>query len=241
MDLLFSDKLAPITSHMGFIEAECEVVAKHFVDWEQEIKSKWGQYVESYPVSESIESVLRRLLPLVTSPRTRYLLIPTRSRWTAYLDNGYRGTDPSAISYLARRIKCRSIFMVAAPHTLSKTGIPRRGRQGAVIFELYGPDDTDWLNHIRSIRAFNDAGKWEFHERGAMLPFENPEAYGARYIRDRFTFEMLRDYLKALGLSPFEEDFYLPPDDNVARLIELRGKLPPKMKEFTLEQVRANY
>jgi hypothetical protein len=29
-------------------------------------------------------------------------------------------------------------------------------------------------------------------------------------VRDRFTFEMLKDYLRHLGLSPFEENFYLP-------------------------------
>jgi hypothetical protein len=56
-------------------------------------------------------------------------------------------------------------------------------------------------------------------------------------VRDRFTFEMLKDYLRHLGLSPFEEDFYLPPG-SCAWLIQKTGTFAPSHKEYTLEEAR---
>lgn len=242
MDLLFDDEMAPITSAMGFFETPFHVVAKEFTEWMNEIKTSRGicpVTVESRSVAGNLREVLRSLLPLTTGMSCRFLLIPTDSQWTAYLANNLHGTDGSAVGYLPRRIGCRSIHIVAIPHTLKKVGVPRRGRQGAVILTVHGPEETDFQNWIREIRAFNDAGRWKFDQLGTPFPFERVEAYTARRRRDRFTLEMMRDYLNELGMSPFEEDFYLPPGNDRALLVELAGDLPPQYKEYNLEQARA--
>ena len=54
------------------------------------------------------------------------------------------------------------------------------------------------------------------------------------------TFDMLREYLRHLGLSPFEEDFYLP-EGTPAWLVEKKGPVSPKDKEYTLAQVREDF
>jgi len=86
----------------------------------------------------------------------------------------------------------------------------------------------------------NDGGRWVFGQSGEPFPFEKLEHYQARRVRDRFTFDMLKDYLRHLGLSPFEEDFYLPAGAP-AWLVEKTGPVVPAHKEYTLAQARENF
>ncbi|HEY0096744.1 MAG TPA: hypothetical protein VGB96_20600 [Archangium sp.] len=126
--------------------------------------------------------------------------------------------------------------VVAVPHTY-RNG---EGRYGAVMLEVYGPHQTDWLNYVRALGASNDGGRWVFDQSGEPFPFEKLEQYQARRVRDRFTFDMLKEYLRHLGLSPFEEDFYLP-DGAPAWLVERKGPVAPTHEEFTLAQARADF
>lgn len=241
MRLLFDDKLAPLTSAMGFFEADHYIAVESFVKWCQEIDEPHGVSIVRRAVTGNLEDVLRTLLPFSREGQNRFLFIPTTSHWTAYVANSSLGTDQSAVGYMAERLGCRSMYTVAIPHTLSKIGTPRRGRQGALILDVYGPEKTEWLNLIRSIALFNDAGKWEFQVSGTPFPFERTGQYAARRRKDRFTFDMLQDYLAELGLSPFEESFYLPPDKGAAELVELSGGYLSKLTELTLEQAREHY
>jgi hypothetical protein len=48
------------------------------------------------------------------------------------------------------------------------------------------------------------------------------------------------EYLRHLGLSPFEEDFYLP-QGAPAWLVERKGPVAPNYEEFTLAQAREEF
>jgi hypothetical protein len=232
--LLLGDRWAPMTSEMGFLEARAEYAARAFASWQAGLQAPRGISVQVRPVSGSLEQALSALLPLTDAERQRYLFMPTRSSWTAYLDNGWRGTDAaSAMGYMAEAIGCRGLRVVAVPHTLRKD----KGRYGAMMLEVYGPHKTDWLNYLRTICAANDGGRWVFEQSGQPFPFEKLERYQERRVRDRFTFDMLKDYLHHLDLDPFEEDFYLP-ERGPAWLVERVGPVLPTQKEFTLAQVR---
>jgi hypothetical protein len=126
--------------------------------------------------------------------------------------------------------------VVAVPHTLRDD----KGRHGAVMLELYGPKETHWLNYLRTLYVSNDGGRWVFGQSGEPLPFEKQERYQARKVRDRFTFDMLEEYLHHLGLSPFQEDFYLPQGSS-AWLVEKTGPVVPAQKEYTLAQAREDF
>lgn len=232
--LLLDDRWAPVTSEMGFLETDAEHAARAFVSWREGLLAPRGMTVQMRPVSGPLESVLSTLLPLSTPESLRELLIPTRSTWTAYLDNAPRGTDAaSPMAYMARTLGCRGLRVVAIPNTYRKG----TGRYGAVMFEVYGPHQTSWINTVRALGATNDGGRWVFDQFGEPFPFERVEQYQARRVQDRFTFDMLKDYLHHLGLSPFEEDFYLP-DGAPAWLVERKGPVLPNQKEYTLAQVR---
>jgi hypothetical protein len=232
--LLLDDRWAPVTSVMGFLEADAQTAARAFAAWQGGLFATDGITVEVRTVTGSLEQVLASLLPLTDSERQRHLFIPTQSPWTAYLDNSHRGTDAaSAMSYMAETLGCRGLRVVAVPHTYRKG----QGRYGAVMLDVYGPHRTTGLNYVRALGASNDGGSWVFDQFGEPFPFEKVERYQARRVRDRFTFDMLQEYLGHLGLSPFEERFYLP-EGTPAWLVEKTGPLVRARKEYTLAQAR---
>ncbi|WP_146209861.1 hypothetical protein [Vitiosangium sp. GDMCC 1.1324] len=233
--LLLDDRWAPVTSEMGFLEAGAEHAARAFAAWQGGLFG--GITVEVRSVSGSLEQALSTLLPLTDMERRRYLFVPTRSAWTAYVDNGWRGTDVfGPVSYMAERLGCRGLRVVAVPNTIQKD----KGRYGAVMLEMFGPRRTTGLNYVRTLAVSNDGGRWVFDQSGEPFSFEKLEQYQARRLRDRFTFDMLKEYLRHLGLSPFEEDFYLP-EGAPAWLVERKSPVSPKHKEYTLAQVREDF
>ena len=235
--LLLDDRWAPITSEMGFLEIDTEHAARAYAAWQGRLLKPRGIAVDVRPVSGSLEQTLSALLPLTTPETRRHLFVPTRSPWTAYVENGWSGTDAaSSMSYMARTVGCRGMRVVAVPHTY-RNG---EGRYGAVMLEVYGPHQTDWLNYVRALGASNDGGRWVFDQTGEPFPFEKLEQYQARRVRDRFTFDMLKEYLRHLGLSPFEEDFYLP-QGAPAWLVEKSGTFVPAQTEYTLAQARERF
>lgn len=237
MRLLFDGRLAPITSEMGFLEAPPAAAVQTFVDWQRPIHEPLGVSLTDGPVAGGLEEVLLSLLPLTNVVRRRHLFVPTAGPWVAYFDNGHRGTDAfSAVSYLAQHLGCRGLRVAAVPDTIEGEFKGARGEYGAVVMEVYGPDRTDVLNYVRSVAVVNDGGRWDFSQSGTPFPFEDVKQYGARRVKDRFTFEMLGRYLSELGLSPFDEGFYLPGSADPARLVVKHGPAPARMREYTLAE-----
>src|SRR5262249_42389236 len=62
----------------------------------------------------------------------------------------------------------------------------------------------------RAIDAAHDGGGWVFETSGDIQPYEKPEMYVARRVRDRFTPDLLEEYCRALGIRLFDEHFYGP-------------------------------
>jgi len=218
MKALLDGRRAPITDAMGFLEAECDVVATNLTRWLTELNEPRGISVHAEHVRGPLDAVLERLLPLTDTVTLRYALVPTDSPWTAILSNDHVGIDATPVAYLPRRIRCRGVRLVARDNR----------DDGAVVLTLYGPESIDHSNTIRDIRAFNDDGGWIFRAaKGNPLSFETPAAYENPDARARFPPALLDQYLRALGIRAFDEGFYLPPGKNEAVLVELRGNLPP--------------
>jgi hypothetical protein len=234
--LLLDDRWAPVTSTMGFLELGAEPAAQAFATWQRGLPMSRDRTIKVLPVSGTLEQVLSSLLPLTGGETQRHLFIPTRSAWTAYVANGWTGTDAvSPMRVMARLLSIRCLRVVAVPHTLRGNG----GRYGAVMLDVFGPEQPGQIhNYVRSIYAANDGGRWVFGHSGEPFDFEQVEKYQERRVRDRFTFEMLKDYLRHLGLAPFEEDFYLPPGA-CAWLVQKTGPFTTAGREYTLEEARA--
>ena len=227
MNALFCGQYAPITSTIGFIKYECPSISQAFIDWQKEIQSKRGVSLTKTEVHGNLETIIQKLFPLTSVEKRRYLFLPTRSPWTAFLDNGHQGTDVFApLSYLAK------ILSVEAVRATCTKGVPGK-RYPAVMLEMYGPSRSVFLNYVRSIGVGYDGKKWTFVSSGEVQPFESVDQYSNRSIKDRFTPEMLEGYLKALQIDAFDENFYCP-DNQPAVLIEKSGPIAPAAREFQL-------
>ena len=237
MNLLLHDRFAPITSTIGFIELDLQNAVAGFVRWQAPIQAPRGVTLTTRPIDGDLPSALSALPPLTSVEARRFLFVPTTGAWVAFLDNGHRGTDATGpMAYLARTLGCRALRVVAVPHHEPRRDGDRwRGRYGATILDLFGPEVKNHSNTIRSITMMNDGGKWTFDELGAPLPFEDREAYKARRVRDRFPLVLRARYLEHLGLEPFDEQFYSPQ----AVLVEKHGPCAPALQEYSLEEVRA--
>ncbi len=238
---LLNDEYVPITSSLGFLETPVEEVVSNFIDWKTKIHCKHVNWktkllrrsvsLTSKECSGSLNEILEMLLPLTSHVDLRYLLVPTKSKWTAYFANNWQGGDPSPpISYLSERIRCRGVHATYVPNTINEK--TETGEYGASILEIFSPEKST----ERSIFAMNDGGRWVFDEYGDPKDFENLEAYKAKRIKDRFPPELLQDYLMHLGIDAYNEGFYISTNDNPAFLIEKHGMRIRDMKEYTLEE-----
>jgi hypothetical protein len=231
---LVQDQFAPITSAVGFIEAPLEVVGLELQRWHRSLRNE----AKIRGVQGLLPEVLHELEPLMTTGSTRELLLETRSSWIAYFDNVAAGTDPMGpVSYLCGVIHCRGVIASYVPHTLTSEARDAEGRYGGVQFSLVGPEETDFLNFVRSIEVVNDGGPWVFNASGSPQPFEEPERYTARRIRDRFTPEMLERYCAALGVRYFEADYYGPN----GLMVECLSPLPFGAEALTLAEAQKRY
>ena len=189
-----------VTQEVGLIHAAPDVVVPWLRDglgdgWRVRSVS-WG----------SLEQVSEDLAP---SPAlTRHAVVPING-WTLLLTNGPLGTDVGMLpSLAARQLGCRAVRAVCVDDD--------EGEFPARIMELFGPDGSGPLLTRRAIVAANDGGEWVFETSGEPLPFEQLDRYERRRKSERFTRDLLYDYLRRLD-APIDVDA----DWRRAQLVEL--------------------
>jgi hypothetical protein len=230
MNELFSGTLAPITYTAGFIECDCACAVEAYLRWQIPLQQSRNVKLLRCEFTGSLEEVFCSLLPLTSVERRRFLFLPTTGQWTAFFDNGHQSTDAfPTMSYLARSIGCRSLRATLVPDWASTGAFPAR------VLEIYGPNETEFLNYIRSVSVVFDGTKCAFDLAGEPQPFEELDRYKARRIQDRFTETMLDSYLNAMGIRAFAEDFYRS-DGSI--LISKDGPIAASAVEFSLQQLR---
>jgi hypothetical protein len=215
----------PITFSFGLLEAALESVSNELRLW-------YGQQSVArslVAVTGSLPSLLRQLEPL-SAPFFKRLWVRTdSSRWqTAYFDGFINGGDPfPPVSYLATRLGSHGVVVTSQPDS---------GHcYGANKLELYGPENTKWLNLDWSVGAFNDGGRWVWQHVGAEQLFEETAVYKARKVKDRFTPDMLRRYCGALAI-PLDVNAYGPDG-----LLDRPMNVETTQRRESLAEARARY
>lgn len=227
MEELFHGRLAPITHSMGFIKRPCADVVQGFLDWQRPIQNSRGVSIEVQTIDGNFEYCLKQLLPLTSVERRRFLFLPTKSEWTAFFDNGHQGSDVfTPLSFLAENLKCDAVRSTYISEN-SKKGWP------AIIFELYGPEEADFLNYKRSISLAFDGKKWSFSDSGEVQYYENTKQYTASSLKERFNFETLDKYLRSIGIMAFDSNYY-GLSESPSILVEKFGATAIGLQEFGL-------
>lgn len=209
MKTLLNNRFRPVTDGWGFIKAPFSTVADAVYDW---MKSLHPQTFR-LDFESSLEQALGDLEPFNEGP---FLVAEGQGAWTAL----FRAPDGAsdALAHLAREYKWEAVDVEYVEDDFDYER--QAGRPGGVQMALLGGSDADEMNYSRLISATNQCNRWEFDSSGRIRPFEQPERYKARRIRDRFTPEMLDEYCQALGIRPFDETFYGP------RYTIVRGDAP---------------
>src|SRR2546421_5740854 len=115
MKALLENEFAPVTFTFGFVECPFVEFSEAFTRWQKELDAKFGTQTETCRFRAPLSEAILKLEPLVT-PSDRYLLIETRSAWSAIFSNGLRVNDvTSPVSYLPTVLKCRGLEVVCVP------------------------------------------------------------------------------------------------------------------------------
>ncbi|WP_216764729.1 hypothetical protein [Schaalia sp. 19OD2882] len=182
------------------------------------------------PVSGSLEQCLLQLQPLTIGYRPRILLAPTRAPgWTAIFDAHAlgQGVGDRTAMLAGTIMKTRGYFFCSIR---PKKEAP--GQLGGCQFRVLGPEE--FLGFVRSVDLIeNTPGHWYFEAGGPVQSFEDEAAYRRRRKSERLTQQMLVDYAAAVGLRPWEEDFYTGPYWIASNDLTATAKC-----SYTLEQAR---
>jgi hypothetical protein len=207
---LIKNEFAPVTFRFGFVEASFPSLCDAFEQWHRDIDAKFAVKTEFSNIVAPLETALLSLQPL-TTPLDRYLLVETKSNWTAIFANGLRVNDVfSPVSHLPLRLNCRGLEVGYAPDRSKSDRKDLIRVWGHALFALYGPSNTDCLNRIRYLSVSNDVRGWSFSESGDVQQYEELDACKKRRVQERLTFEMLERYCRALGIDVNQLDFYGP-------------------------------
>ena len=239
MDLLGS-RFDPITEAVGFVEADATLVAATLAG----AAGYYGWYQHATrvdPVDGPLDVALASLERMAPFSPSRFLVLPTRSRWTAVFDNSEPYHSYDAIARLATNLRSRAVHFCHVPDMHRKP----EGRYGSTKFSVFSPDGAPPEARggpERLVYAINEGGRWTFLAHGTPQPYELVERYESRRLRDRLTPEMLVAYGRALGIEITDEDFYRPsgyvvtqPGGRLARVLSRLVPLP------TLTKVRRRY
>lgn len=219
------EQWSPVTRDLGLIRCSLDQVVEAHLAWAGEHDLK----LERTMVQGSLGEKLKALLPLCNA-KTRSLYLPTETGWTVFLQNGIQGSDPAFnMMQLSLRLDVLAMRVCVTPP---------EARYRGVIWEVFGSEALGGtrFGRRRSIAALNDGGRWVFEESGTRYPFERTERYEAKRKRDRFTAEMLADYLSHFGLPEPGDGLLGPAVHHPAVLLERENA--SGLPEFSLEEVK---
>ncbi len=155
---------SPIGSAVNFIEAPFPLVLAALTAFRAATDLGTFELKESASLRECLDA-----LDPMEAPWTMELLVDC-GRWTAYLNNGLGGGDPtSAAPVLARDLDARAVMAMHVP--LHAPSHP------ATQLWVIGPEGAPPLMHVRTLAAHSTDGRWTWSETGTAQPWEEPERY----------------------------------------------------------------
>lgn len=173
------------TETAGFVECKAAIL----VDW---LIPSLGTGWSAVHVGPRLLGEMIDLIPAGVGPRSKFLVLDVVDSWTLLLSDGPLGTDLGVIpSRVARDLHVGAIRATAVDADDDSLG--------AAVLEVFDPQSSDRQFCRRSVFAADDGGRWRFGEFGSRFEFEDVQRYARRSIRERFTPDMVRTYLDALG------------------------------------------
>jgi hypothetical protein len=227
-------RFAPVTSQGYMIGADLRACAEAVV---AEYKRRYIEFENVWqlpiprlrlePGVSELERGLQSLYPL-SNPPTRYLVLPTTAAgWTAVLTNNSAFENQDFMAGLNRITGGRVVYHFSRDHTLKKVRgnlyVGHAGGHALYVYDSGKPFEPD-----RALSCVKENGGWKFDQYGEPFPFEDVSRYQLLTKRDRFDGQLLREYLKAMGLFPFDPSFFPVSDSDPGILVERTDSGTPK-------------
>jgi hypothetical protein len=217
----------PVTQDFGLLKIDVGTLVDAYTAWFAEL----GYRFETRRINADLRHALSSLPPL-SMGMARQLFVPTRSGWTAFFRNGLLGSDPAPVVGLFARELNIMTMRVCVPM--------RDGQAQGAIWEVYAPPEQGGVLPLavrRAITCIKDGSRWMFEQQGAPFDFEDVSRFEAKLKRERFTPDLLREYLLKFELDAMSDDFYVVDPGHPAVLID---KLTPRdsLPQFSLDDVR---
>lgn len=182
-------------------------------------------------------AVLRDMQP----PESTLILPTTAKRWTVVFMNASACSAwPAFGKLITEALQTRAVYFLRRDKTIRRSKDGKvKGAWGAFRFAV-----VDCGRETRRVSLYNDGGNWYFATDGPPFPFEETEAYSRRKKADRLNSDRIVRYLAAMGLRPFDDDFYDVTASRPAQLVELIVTDPEILKRcptVTLEEKRRQW
>jgi hypothetical protein len=191
-------KYRPISQSVHFVRCDMKLLLKHFVPWQKRVTANFGLRFVSKPQKYgklTFEQKMRLCLPVVFPNRTRIVVSETRSDWVCLWGNGVHGISGDTIKdHIGEALSLERLEIVNCMSSGPSSS----------QFNYTGPGEK---GRCRIVAAHKES-RWEFHQYGDPLPFEDTQSYSARLIKERLPATLLARYCEALGIRLFDEDFY---------------------------------
>ncbi|VEI13428.1 hypothetical protein [Trueperella bialowiezensis] len=202
---LFGNRFYPVTEGIGFIAAGVNELADSFETW----RRTWdGGGEEGRFFHGDFEQLLASMEPL---DRSQTAFVQTANpQWTAVFSNDSTAGQGSDGSVAAKRLRCD--YVQASIGFASENPATGFGAKAGWLFYYTMPSFPYGVNmYVQVSDQGNHRVKWQFDHSAAFMPFEDLASYEKRRIVDRFSPQMVIDYCRAVGIDPYNEEFYSGP------------------------------
>ncbi len=203
-------ELAPATDAIYFVKATAEQIVEALRRLDKQSYVKSSLKTKTFRANSLVDTI-RRVLP-GNARESYYLLIPTASEWTAFVDvTGPNGPDVNTTPRLISEFGSCDVVVASAVNDTEKahnldSSVPLV--YGSVRFDFYV---NGKCMRVLQVANSGSSGKWIFYEHGDHLSAESLENYKKRLVRDRFTTENLSQLLyDSFGIRFLDLNFYQP-------------------------------
>ncbi|MDO4898245.1 MAG: hypothetical protein Q3965_02950 [Rothia sp. (in: high G+C Gram-positive bacteria)] len=187
----------------GFIRADLSSVVDAWVGWYRSL----GYFVECEPVQGVFPEVVGVLNPLRRISHSKVLFVPSADgQWVGTFTNRLPIPDRNATDYVGSALGADRVWVDDVPRGTGELS-PKIAENRQFIYKYYS-EPGQQKPHYRYVGAVNMSPGWHFENQGEPLWFENVEAYSERLVRRRLTSEMVRSYLRCLGVDVWGEGYF---------------------------------
>lgn len=192
---------APLGESMDLVEGNLSEVASATA---AEVRRFAGRFDENETVDvrrtrfESLDSVFRSVKQFTNTP-TRFVVIPTRSRWTVVWTNTFACDGYDSLCH------CLTLHHGLTTLHWRSSDVDSFSQAGSLFTHRVR---TSGEMEERCVYCAREDRRWIFRESGEPLPEEDMEAYARRLKRERLNEERMTALLARLGAAPWQDDFY---------------------------------